>query len=274
MKIVSWNTAHRREAWQALLSSDYDIALLQEASAPPAKIAQEIEVDSIPWETAGAGTSRLWRTAVVNISKKISLQWFEPKPIEAAEYGGLAVSRMGTLAAASLEMPWGEELTVVSVYGAWERPYRDLATSWIYADASVHRLISDLSVFIGQQKGHRVLVAGDLNILYGYGDGGSPYWASRYNTVFDRMEALGLRFIGPQEPNGRPAEPWPAELPSESRNVPTFFHSQQNPFTASRQLDFVFASEGLSDRINVSALNHPDQWGPSDHCQIEIEINE
>ena len=29
-----------------------------------------------------------------------------------------------------------------------------------------------------------MLAAGDLNILYGYGENGSAYWAARYATVF------------------------------------------------------------------------------------------
>ena len=71
------------------------------------------------------------------------------------------------------------------------------SSSWIYADAAVYRLISDISVFVGHQSGHRILAAGDLNILHGYGESGSVYWASRYATVFDRMRALGLSFVGP-----------------------------------------------------------------------------
>ena len=117
-----------------------------------------------------------------------------------------------------------------------------LAVGWIYADGSVHRLISDISVFVGQQLGHRILAAGDLNILHGYGDHGSGYWASRYTTVFDRMRALGLSFVGPQAPAGRRADPWPDELPRTSHNVPTYYTTHQLPVTATRQLDFVFAS--------------------------------
>ena len=112
---------------------------------------------------------------------------------------------------------------------------------WIYSDASAHRIISDLSTFIGRQAGHRILAAGDLNILHEYGEHGSEYWAGRYGSVFDRMEALGLPFIGPQHPNGRQADPWPDELPRESKNVPTY-HWDKDPATATRQLDFVFAS--------------------------------
>jgi hypothetical protein len=31
-----------------------------------------------------------------------------------------------------------------------------------------------------------------------------------------RMAALGFKFVGPQAPNGRRAEPWPKELPRAS----------------------------------------------------------
>jgi hypothetical protein len=183
------------------------------------------------------------------------------------------VSRVGTVAAADVRDPGtAETFTVISMYAPWERPHTSAANNWIYADASAHRLISDLSIFIGQQRGHRIIAAGDLNILYGYGEHGSTYWAARYQTVFDRMTALGLRFVGPQSPNGRQAEPWPDELPRSSRNVPTFRTNQQTAVTATRQLDFVFSSTAIADRVVVRALNDPDEWGPSDHSRIQIEI--
>ncbi len=40
------------------------------------------------------------------------------------------------------------------------------------AHASVHRLISDISTLIGQQRDHKIIAAGDLNVLLGYGDYG------------------------------------------------------------------------------------------------------
>ena len=100
----------------------------------------------------------------------------------------------------------GEAFFAVSMYGVWERPHELTRSTWIVADGSVHRLISDLSALVGQQYGHRILAAGDLNILRGYGEGGSMYCASRYETVFARMKALGLPFVGPQAPGGRRAE--------------------------------------------------------------------
>ncbi len=68
-------------------------------------------------------------------------------------------------------------------------------------------------------------------------------------------------------------DPWPDELPKDSTNVPTFHHSGQTPQTATRQLDFVFASESMSEQVTATALNAPEQWGGSDHCQIQINVD-
>lgn len=272
MKLITWNIARRDAAWRHLLETDADIALLQEATAPPADVAERLEIDPWPWETAGAGQYRPWRTAVVRLSSRVQVQWLEPKAIADALPGEFAVSRPGTLSAAMVTPPAGEPFAVVSMYALWEKPHATTRSGWIYADASAHRLISDLSALVGQQAGHRIIAAGDLNILYGYGEHGSRYWASRYESVFKRMSALGLSFLGPQAPFGRRAEPWPDELPGGSNNVPTYHASQQTPATATRQLDFVFASGNLTDRLQVRALNEMDRWGPSDHCRVVIEV--
>jgi exonuclease III len=272
VKIISWNIAQRDDAWRFLLDTDADIALLQEATKPPDDVAQRLDVDPSPWHTVGGGLNRPWRAAVVKLSNGVKLRWLEPKSVEDAHRGELAVSRIGTLAAAIVTPSTGEPFIVASMYAPWETPHSATESSWIYADGSVHRVISDLSSIIGQQVGNRLLAAGDLNILHGYGEGGSDYWASRYAIAFSRMSALGLSFMGPQAPAGRRADPWPDELPRSSNNVPTYYTSHQSPATATRQLDFVFASDGLSEHVRVTALNEPEHWGPSDHCRLEIEV--
>jgi endonuclease/exonuclease/phosphatase family metal-dependent hydrolase len=272
MKMISWNIAQREEAWRLLLDVDADIALLQEATEPPADVARALDVDPASWRTVGAGLDRPWRVAVVKLSNRVDVQWIEAKPIEDAQRGELAVSRLGTLAAATVTPSSGEPLIVASLYAAWEKHHSSTGRSEIYADGSVHRLISDLSVLIGRKAGQRIIAAGDLNILHGHGEHGNAYWAARYATVFSRMSALGLPFVGPQAPAGRQAEPWPDELPRASSNVPTYHTNQQTPATATRQLDFVFASSSLGERVRVCALNEPDSWGPSDHCRVEIEV--
>ncbi len=187
----------------------------------------------------------------------------------------LAISRLGTLSAARVKSrSSSESLTFVSMYALWENRYHDVGGDRIYADASAHRLISDISGLVAQAKGHRIVAAGDLNCLYGHGERGRSYWAARYQTIFDRFSALGLAFVGPQAPNGRQASPWPKELPAESKNVPTYHTNRQTPATATRQLDFVFASRDIADRIVVRAMNRPEEWGPSDHCRVEITVRD
>ena len=272
MKIVSWNIACLIEPWHVLARTDADLALLQEAGEPPSDVAQQVEVNPAPWCIPGVDGRRKWRTAIVKLSERVQVEWIEAKALEDATSREFAVSRVGTLAAAHVTAPGVEPFVAVSMYSLWTRPHASAGGGRIVSDSSAHRLVSDLSAFIGRQDGHRILAAGDLNILHGYGERGSEYWAGRYGSVFDRMEALGLPFVGPQHPQGRQADPWPDELPRESKNVPTY-HWDEDPATATRQLDFVFASRGMADSVSVRAVNEPEQWGPSDHCRLEIEVS-
>ena len=280
MKIVSWNMNHRHDSWRCLLDTDVDLALLQEAGKPPPDVAERIqadpaiEVDFAPWETMIVGARNSWRTAIVRLSDRISVDWIEAKPLEAAKSRNLVASWPGTLAAALVRPPSGEPVVAVSMYAPWVRTHARAGSSALFADGSAHHVVSDLSTFIARERGHRILAAGDLNVLRGCGEHGDGWLAARYGTVFDRLEVLGLRCVGPEHPNGMQADPWPKELPRDSRNVPTFHHSRQSPETATRQLDHVFASAELAGSLTVRALNGPEEWGPSDHCRIEIELRE
>ena len=127
-------------------------------------------------------------------------------------------------------------------------------------------------MLIGDADRHRLVVAGDLNILHRHGERGDAYWGGRYASVFDRAEALGLMLAGPFAPHGRVADPRPAELPDGARDVPTFHTPTQGPAGAQRQLDFVLVSPSLVDRVSVRARNGVVEWGPSDHCRVEIDL--
>ena len=111
---------------------------------------------------------------------------------------------------------------MVSMYARWLTPHPSTKSRWSvgYSDASAHRIISDLSAFIGHRDPatHRILAAGDLNMFYG-ATGGTLSLPARDRTVWERMQALGMEFLGPQVPHGRPrvaddepssACPWPA----------------------------------------------------------------
>lgn len=274
LRLVSWNIQQLDEPWRLLVADDsVDVALLQEAKLPPS----DVTCDVVPARDSECrwtmpGYARSFRTAIARLSERVAVRGRRTADLGAASGEALRVSRGGTLAVADIEYA-GETITCVSAYSVWENVMHDppREKSEIFSDASAHRLISDISPLIARRK-HRMLVAGDFNILHGYGEHGSSYWAGRYASVFARMEALGLRFVGPRAPHGRQADPWPEELPKDSKNVPTYRSTSQRPATASRQLDFVFASETIAERARVRARNEVADWGPSDHCRVAIEV--
>jgi len=272
LHLISWNICQRDRPWYELAAApELDVALLQEAKPPPADVNCEVfpPRDADAWTMPGY--KKPFRTAVARFSDRVSVRDLPTTDLPSSTAKVLGVSYPGTLAVAEVEHG-GESLTCISVYCPWQHTISDTTRPWIIADASAHRLISDISALIATQHGHRIIVAGDFNLLRGYGEGGSAYWANRYATVFDRMRALGLHCVGPEAPNGRQAEPWPQELPKDSKNVPTFHSSRQTPTSAARQLDYVFASDSVARRVRVRAMNEPEHWGPSDHCRIAIEI--
>jgi hypothetical protein len=269
IRLVSWNIAHKLAPWDELNGVGADVALLQEAGRPGPEWALAVGGDSADrWETALVGGRPRWRTAVIRLTDRVELRPRATLTLQTAKLADdWVISRAGSIAAAEIAIDGGAAFTAVSVYAAWEKT----AAGTLYADGSAHRILSDLSALMPRPN-HRLVIAGDWNVLHGYGEHGDPHWRARYDTVFERAEALGLTFVGPQAPNGRQANPWPNELPTDSLCVPTFHHSRQKPATATRQVDFVFASASLADRIEVRALNTPEEWGPSDHCRVAIDI--
>ena len=269
---------------------DADVALLQEAGGVPAEVADRVKVGPDESWDAHGWNSDWWEgrwpklydrwAKVAKLSDKVELERFKQvSPISEVSDDEIAVSGIGTIAAARVTPATAEPFVVVSMYARWMRPHQSTNSTWSvgYSDGSAHRIISDLSAFIGDTdpSTHRILAAGDLNMFYGETDELSQSMGPRTQTVIDRMDALGLEFLGPQAPDGgRQAEPTPAGLPPDTRNVPTYHSTRQTPATATNQLDYVFASRGLHEQITVRALNRPDEWGPSDHCRLLIEIQE
>ena len=302
--VVSWTIATRHEPWRQLLAMDADVALLQEAAPPPDDVARLRDATLPPADHSGpldigpreAWDSHSWNSdwwrgrwsalydrwpMVVRLSDRVDVEWFKQVgPTGWPEQDEIAVSGIGTIAAALVTARDGSTapFVVVSMYGRWVGSHSSIKTSWSfgYADGSVHRIISDLSTFIGHEnpRTHRILAAGDLNIAHGYGDGGSPpYWEARYRSVFERMKAIGLEFMGPQAPNGRQAKTRATHEPPDSRNVVTYYLPGKNPETASNnQLDYVFASRGFHEGITVRAMNSVEEWGASDHCRLLIKV--
>lgn len=75
------------------------------------------------------------------------------------------------------------------------------------------------------------------------------------------MRALGFRHLMPEGRRGYRGD------------TVTFKPIGMSPAEAWGQLDYVFATENIADRVTVRALNEPDEWGPSDHCRLVIELD-
>jgi exonuclease III len=273
VRIVSWNV-NGKDIWQDLARDEVDIALLQEATEP-SHTDYQVFAGGLGGSWATTGWGYLRATAVAAPSGRFELKHYPTQTHETYELGGLIGSRSGSVSVCDVLENGQVVLTVASIYAAWQSKVDD--RKFIFADASAHSILSDLSPLLTSADNHKLVVAGDLNILYGYGEGDvkdPEYWARRYETVFTRAEVLGLNYVGPRHPNGRQptSDRWPAEMPPDSLCVPTFHSNRGSPDTASRQLDHVFASAPLVDHITVRALNDPAEWGLSDHCRIEIAL--
>lgn len=270
VRLVSWNV-NKLNLWDELTGVEADVGLLQEV--PKREDGCRFEVlpgGTETWAIAG-WEKRPWRTAIARMTDRVTLEPIISGEISGKDRSALPISRSGTITAAKVLVAGEAKFTAVSVYAPWERYLVHDSPKW--ADGSAHRILSDLAPLLWNQRRHPVVVAGDWNIVRGYGERGHAYNKARYDTVFARAGALELAFVGPTAPNGRQAEPWPDELPKDSTCVPTYFHSRQSPVTATRQLDFVFASKFIADRVKVRAMNGIDEWGPSDHARIIIDVD-
>ena len=277
IRLISWNIARRSEPWRELVEmarQGVDVALLQEAGSPPGDLVDLIEYqDDVLWNRQLYDRWPL----VVQLSDRVEVERFrQVPPISELGERDIGVSGIGTIAAARVtprDSP-EEAFVAVSMYARWMRPHPSTHSLWRVgaSDVSAHRILSDLSAFIGHEDSskHRILAAGDLNMIYG-AIGRTLSLPEREGTVWDRFEALGLEFLGPQAPDGRRAAS-PPDVPPDTRNVPTFHPAGRSAADATTQLDYAFASRGFHERIKVRALNEIDEWGSSDHCRLLIEV--
>lgn len=280
--VVCWNIAKRHDAWRELVQMDADVALLQEAGRYPPDVASKVDDgprehwDSHYWNSEWYGDRFRWLLErwpkVVKLSDRVEVEWFKQvSPISMTAEDEIAVSGIGTIAAARIVPRDAAPFIAVSMYARWMSPHPSVKTNMKmgYPDGSAHRIISDLSAFIGNTdpSTHRILAAGDLNMAFS-GKDDDPF-VFRERTVIDRMHALGLEML---YAIGRKADPTPDYLPPDTRNVPTYHTNRKSPDTATDQLDWAFASRGFHRDITVSALNEVEEWGPSDHCRLLIEV--
>ena len=293
VRMVCWNINRSADAFSELGEMpDVDVALLQEVGKGAAGRIADITGERVPWNW---NRSSIW-PAVVRLSDRVRVDVFEPI---AAERDGMsantiAVSDARTLAAARVTplrggKPALESFLVFSMHARWLYPHpqaerarpRGGRAVYAYTDGSAHRIISDLSAFITHTNpsSHRLVAAGDLGTIYRAADSSRMENPVRAQTIFDRMRALGLEFMGPQWPDAdRRADPLPPGLPKDTENVPTWVAGQQRRrmldegIVSGFQYDYVFASRGFHDRVRVHAMNDAAGFGPSTHCRIRIDV--
>ena len=281
--VVSWNIGRRLQSVEELVAMDADVALLQEVGPGALEALKEAGGNvgvspQDPWEPWPREHYDRW-PMVVKLSDRVKVEWFRQVLPTTPEEGDdeIAVSNVGIIAAARvIPLVSGKPFIAVSMYARWFRPHLLTGkTNNIHSDRSAHLIMSDLAAFIWDTDlgDHRILAAGDLNNIYGATEDNRLVWYERDRGVFDRMDALGLEFMGPQHPNGQLANPTPVGLPPDTKNVPTYYTTRQSPTTAANQLDYVFASRGFHLGVRSQALNGVNEWGSSDHCRLLIEVD-
>ena len=280
--VVSWNIDRRLQSVEELLAMDADVANLQEVGLGALESLKEAGGNVAvspqdPWESWPGDHYDRW-PMVVKLSDRVEVEWFRQvlpsTPTEGDDE--IAVSNVGIIAAAKIiPLVGGEPFIAVSMYARWFRPHPLAGSTHIYSDAAAHRIMSDLSAFIGDDNpgSPRILAAGDMNNIYGATEDNRLVWYERDRGVFDRMDALGLEFMGPQFPNGQLANPTPVGLFPDTKNVPTYYTIRQSPTTAANQLDYVLASRGFQLGVRAQALNGVNEWGSSDDCRLLIEVD-
>lgn len=294
VRIVCWNINRNRDAFLELTEmDDVDVAMLQEVGKGAAACMADTVGEQVTWNW---NRSRIW-PAIIRLSDRVRVDLFTPVAPErdVLPLDTIAVSDSRTLAAARVTplhdgKPASEPFFVFSMFARWLYPHPQAERSpsrrgghnlYAYADGSAHRVISDISAFISHTglSSHRLLAAGDLNTIYRATDDNRMEDRARAQTVFDRMKALGLEFLGPQWPDAerRGESPLPG-LPKDSRNVPTHVTQGQlrrlrnHDIVSGIQLDYVFASRGFHDGVRVHAMNDAVGFGTSAHCRIRIDV--
>lgn len=270
LTVFNWNMARASANWgvvrEFLLDSGPAVALVQEAVEID-RPSTPADLKALPggeagheWQTLSNGYRRLV-TAIAWIDGRVEVEPFRRVPLAEASGNELTISHAGSYCAADVILPDGNRVAVVSLYGVWEKQDR----VGIYTEATMHRTISDITPLLHKPPGGRLLIAGDFNAFYRYGD----YWDEKYMTAFNRLEAYGMQLVGPF--GTAPLPDCPCKLGEACRHVRTYAHHRKETNRV-LQLDFVLASPALATSVR-SCTPVPDfAFGPSDHLPIVTTI--
>ena len=155
--VLGHDLAKRTEPWRELAGmarrGEVDVALLQEAGIPPGDVGHVFRYeDDVLWNRHLYDRWPL----VVRLSDRVEVEGFrQVSPISELDEHDIGVSGIGTLAAARVA-PVGrtkEAFVVVSMYARWMKPHPSTHSLWRAgaSDVSAHRILSDLSTFVGHE---------------------------------------------------------------------------------------------------------------------------
>jgi len=271
IRLTTWNMDHwrrstelREEAWAFLAGVVRpDVALLQEAL--PARTG-----DNVVFREGGILDERKdpprnlgWGSAVVSYGPPVRPREFATSPFHAHPVP-LLRTFPGAVAVAELtgELP----LVVISTYGVIDRGY---------ADATVHRMLSDLTPLIDERRGRGIVLAGDLNITTQWSEkhrsflrGRQEECLQRDTNLFDRFTALGLHNVVVRSERG-PLEGCDCHAGVDCRHVQTQRHDRSAfPW----QNDYIFVSDDLLQDVKVEVIDDDAAWRLSGHCPIVVQI--
>lgn len=255
----------RARAWDFLRERIRpDVALVQEARPTGEFAGVVFREGGICDDRSGKAKDLVWGSAVVSFGP--SLRGIEhaqgpfrrePNPILRTYPGAVAVA----------EVESDEPLVVVSAYGLIDRGY---------ADATVHRVLSDLTPLIDERRARGMVIAGDLNVTTQWSAKHRSFLKGRHaeclardRDLFGRFAALGFHNLVMR---GEEEGPLPGCDCSEGiacRHVQTQRHERS---VFPWQNDYVFVTSDLLDRNPaLTVFDDESVWELSGHCPIAIE---
>jgi hypothetical protein len=256
VRVVVWNVANKRRAFDALATLGADIALLNEA-APPS-YANGIWRES----TIGRDSKRRpWSAAVLSPHAIVEIADARPQWRASQREVPFACSRPGAWIAASVGISSEHQVTAVALYGLLDE----------LSDSSVHRSLSEISPLVDDRRYCRhLLVGGDLNTGTQWPQG-DPFQA-RDSNVLARFEALGLvDCLAAKRPAGR-LPGCMCTFGDDCIHTRTRFAARwpDVPY----QTDYLWASPALAARLtSCQALATSEWFSISDHAPIVADFD-
>jgi hypothetical protein len=255
--VVVWNLNEARfrkaRAWTILDELRGDISLLNEARIPKERSTGYFRGGD---ETLGLDPKvRAWASAVVSPHEIVDLA--DDVRTSGTLRAPFANARPGSWTAAVVPVPGVGKVTAVALYGLLDER----------SDASVHRSLSDLTpLFEDRRYNKQLVLGGDLNTWTGWPKGSH---LARDENVLRRIEAFRLvdcLVADPSRDERGPLAGCPCSYGEACRHTRTRIdrNSPEVPY----QMDYLFASPLLAERLVTCATLDVGSDSPSDHFPI------